>query len=96
MDLLITMKLSNRSLWNHIFPITSLKIVENIILVRDMPGPDMDKVEYVTPSRYGVSSSILLAPIKLLQLLRASLVVEALTDPFISALSTWLSGIYCR
>jgi len=74
MDLLITMKLSNRSLWNHIFPITSLKIVENIILVRDMPGPDMDKVEYVTPSRYGVSSSILLAPIKLLQLLRASLV----------------------
>lgn len=74
MRLLITMKLSDRSLWNHIFPITSLKIVENITLVRDTPGPDMDKVEYVTPSRYRVTSSILLAPIKLLQMVQSSLV----------------------
>jgi len=74
MDLLVTMKLSDRSLWNHIFPITNLKIVENIILVRDTPGPDMDKIRYVTPSSYRVTASILTVPIKLVQLIWSSLV----------------------
>lgn len=74
MDLLVTMKLSDRSLWNHIFPITNLKIVENIILVRDTPGPDMDKIRYVTPSNYRVTASILTVPIKLVQLIWSSLV----------------------
>jgi glycosyltransferase involved in cell wall biosynthesis len=73
MRLLVTMKLSDRSLWNHIFPITCLKNVENITLVRDTPGPDMDKIRYATPSRYGVTLSFLMAPIKLLQLIRSSL-----------------------
>lgn len=74
MKLLVTMKLSDRSLWNHIFPITCLKNVENITLVRDTPGPDMDKIRYVTPSRYRVTSSFLMVPIKLLQLIQSSLV----------------------
>ena len=74
MKLLVTMKLSNGSLWNHIFPITGLKNVEGITLVRDTPGPDMEKIRFVTPSSYGVTSSLLQVPIKLLQLLRASLV----------------------
>jgi len=74
MDLLVTMKLSDRSLWNHIFPITNLKIVENITLVRDTPGPDMDKIRYVTPSSYRVTAPILTVPIKLVQLIWSSLV----------------------
>jgi glycosyltransferase involved in cell wall biosynthesis len=74
MKLLVTMKLSNGSLWNHIFPITGLKNVESITLVRDTPGPDMEKVRFVTPSSDGMTSPLLQVPIKLLQLLRASLV----------------------
>lgn len=74
MDLLVTMKLSNRSLWNHIFPITNLKIVENITLVRDVPGPDIDKIGYVIPSRYIFTLSHSTALIKLLLLIRYSLV----------------------
>lgn len=74
MKLLITLKLSDRSLRNHIFPITTLKNVEDITIVRDTPGPDMDKVRYATPSHYGVTSSLLMVPIKLFQLIRSSLV----------------------
>jgi glycosyltransferase involved in cell wall biosynthesis len=74
MKLLVTMKLSDRSLWNHIFPITCLENVESITLVRDAPGPDIDKIRYVTPSRYRVTSSFLMVPIKLLQLIQSSLV----------------------
>ena len=74
MKLLVTMKLSNGSLWNHIFPITGLKNVESITLVRDTPGPDMEKIRFVTPSSDGMTSPLLQVPIKLLQLLRASLV----------------------
>jgi len=73
MKFLITMKLLDRSLWNHIFPITNLKDVENITLVRDRPGPDIDKVRYVTPSRYGITSTHLMVPIKLFQLIWSSL-----------------------
>jgi glycosyltransferase involved in cell wall biosynthesis len=74
MKLLITMKLSDRSLWNHIFPITNLKVIENISLVRDTPGPDLDKVRYVTPSCFGVTSSLLMVPIKMFQLIWFSLI----------------------
>lgn len=74
MKLLITLKLSDRSLWNHIFPITTLKNVEDITIVRNTPGPDMDKVRYVTPSHYGVTSSPLMVLIKFFQLIRSSLI----------------------
>jgi len=46
MKLLITMKLADRNLKYHIYPITLLKEVDKIIIVRDRKGPEMDKVEY--------------------------------------------------
>jgi glycosyltransferase involved in cell wall biosynthesis len=76
MNLLITLKLSDRSLSNHILPITNLKYIENITIVRDTNGPDIKKVNYLTPSRRGAISAGLLVPIKLTQLVYASLVEE--------------------
>lgn len=71
MKLLITIKLSDRSMWNHIFPITNLKTIDKIIIVRDTSGPAMDKVSYlVTLSHLKVKNPILMAPIKLLQLVQ--------------------------
>lgn len=74
MKLLITMKLSDRSLWNHILPIANLKTIENITIVRDSPGPAMDKIQYVIPSCYGVTLSLLIVLKKLFQLIRSSLI----------------------
>ncbi len=71
MKLLITIKLSDRSMWNHISPITNLKTIKNITIVRDTPGLAMDKVRYlVTFSHHKVTSPILMIPIKLFQLVQ--------------------------
>lgn len=73
MKLLVTMKLSNRSLLNHLLPITNLKAIENITIVRDSPGPEIDKVRYITPFHTGTTLSFLFAPQKLFQLVQLSL-----------------------
>lgn len=49
MNLLITMKLSNRNMMYHIYPITLLDEVDKVIIVRDMRGPDINKVQYYCP-----------------------------------------------
>lgn len=66
------MKLSDRSVWNHIFPITNLKDIESITIVRDVPGPEMMKVRYVTPRGKRTTSSILRFPIRLGSMIRFS------------------------
>lgn len=73
MKLLLTMKLSDRSLWYHISPITKLQKIEDITVIRDTPGPRINKVKYPNPSRYGLTSPYLTIPIKLLQLILSSL-----------------------
>ncbi len=73
MKLLLTMKLSDRSMKNHIYPITKLDGVDKIIVVRDRPGEDISKVEYLTPSHYGISSPVLMVFFKLFFLFRSSL-----------------------
>jgi hypothetical protein len=42
MKILITMKLSDRSLKYHIHPLTLLKEVDKIIIVRDTEGPKIE------------------------------------------------------
>lgn len=74
MKLLITMRLSDQSLWNHIYPITRLNVVESITIVRNYPGPYIDNVRYIAPPQYGVLSSLLMVLMKLLQLIRLSLI----------------------
>lgn len=49
MNILITMKLADRSLKYHILPLTLLSEIDKIILVRDKKGPLLDKVEYYCP-----------------------------------------------
>ena len=73
MNLIVLMKLSDRSLTNHIFPITKLECIDNITIVRDVPGQDIRKVTYLTPSRFGKTSSVLMVPVKLYYLIHASL-----------------------
>lgn len=74
MKLLMTMKLSDRSVWNHIFPITNLGNIENIIIVRDTPGPVIDKVKYIIPAYHEKIPGFFLIPIKLFHLIRLSLI----------------------
>ena len=54
MKLLITMKLADRSLEHFIYPITLLKEVEKILLVRDKKGPWMNKVDYYCPPSWSL------------------------------------------
>jgi glycosyltransferase involved in cell wall biosynthesis len=67
------MKLSDRSVWNHIFPVTSLKKINNIFIIRDTPGPDINKVKYISSGYRGGVWAALTVPIKLIRLLHLSL-----------------------
>lgn len=73
MKLLVTMKLGDRSLGNHIKPITDLETIDTITIVRDTKGPDIPKVRYVSPSQQEVALPLFMFPIKMFQLLRLSL-----------------------
>lgn len=59
MKLLITMKLSDRSLKQHIDPIVLLEEVDEILLVRDKKGPDISKVKYYCAPTWVASFPIL-------------------------------------
>ena len=74
MNLLITMKLSDRSLWNHIFPITHLNDISTITIIRDTSGIPVPKVRYITPFHDRVTESHLMVLIKGLQILWYSLI----------------------
>lgn len=74
MKLLITMKLSDRSVLNHIHPITTLENIERIFLVRDTSGSDIEKVKYIVPSYQRKFSYYIQIPIKLFHLIRLSII----------------------
>jgi len=59
MKLLITMKLADRSLKYHIYPITLLKEVDEIIIVRDRQGPPIEKVGYYCPPKWTLKFPIM-------------------------------------
>ena len=73
MKLLITMKLADRSLKYHIYPITLLKEVDKIIIVRDRKGPEMDKVEYYCPPSWTLKFPILALFFKFLLMIYLSI-----------------------
>jgi len=74
MNLLITMRLSDRSVWNHIFPITHLNGISTITIIRDISGIPIDKVRYITPFHDRVPESHLMVLIKGLQIMWYSLI----------------------
>ena len=59
MKLLITMKLADRSLEHFIYPITLMKEVKKIIIVRDTKGNEIDKVTYYCPPNWSLKLPIL-------------------------------------
>lgn len=69
----MTLKLTDRSVSNHISPITQLDEVQRIRIVRDTPGAAIEKVEYVCPIQSRFRSPFFLAPIKLFHLIRISI-----------------------
>lgn len=52
MKLLITMKLADRNMMHHIYPITLLNRVDKIMVVRDTKGPEINKVQYNCPPKW--------------------------------------------
>jgi glycosyltransferase involved in cell wall biosynthesis len=67
------MKLTDRSVWNHISPIVSLDIVEEIHIIRDRHGPEINKVRYTSPRDKRPWSALLMVPAKFYYLVRFSL-----------------------
>lgn len=72
MRILLTMKLADRSMANHVQPIAALERIERIVLVRDTPGPQIDKVTAITPTGQ-TTSPVITGLKKLFRLLRSSL-----------------------
>ena len=72
MKIIMTMKLTDRSVWNHVYPISTLKQVKRIMIVRDAPGFDIGKVCYVAPFVSWHLPPVFLAPFRLIQLIRLS------------------------
>lgn len=78
MNLLITMKLSDRSVWNHIYPVTNLNKIRKITLVRDTSGVPIPKVTYITPFHDRVTELHLMTLVKGLQIMWYSLIEKPL------------------
>lgn len=55
MNLLVTMKLSDRTVLSHIYPISLVNEVENIYIVRDTKGPNINKVKYYCPPKWSLN-----------------------------------------
>ena len=73
MKLLVIMKLGDRNLKYHIYPITLLKEVDKIIIVRDTKGPEMNKVEYYCPPSWTLKFPILALFFKFLLMIYLSI-----------------------
>jgi Glycosyltransferase len=54
MNILVTGKLADRSLLHHVYPLTLLKDVDEILIVRDTPGSAANKIKYYCPPRYSL------------------------------------------
>ena len=59
MKLLITMKLADRNMMHHIYPITLLDKVDKIMVVRDTKGPEINKVQYNCPPKWTLKIPII-------------------------------------
>ncbi|MGM0771765.1 MAG: glycosyltransferase [Halobacteriota archaeon] len=59
MKLLIALKLADRNMMHHLYPITLLDEMEKLIVVRDKNGPDIDKVEYYCPPSWTLKIPII-------------------------------------
>lgn len=59
MKLLITMKLADRNMMHHIYPITFLDQVDKIMVVRDTKGPEINKVHYNCPPKWTLKIPII-------------------------------------
>lgn len=59
MKLLITMKLADRNMMHHIYPITLLDKVDEIMVVRDTKGPEINKVQYNCPPKWTLKVPII-------------------------------------
>jgi glycosyltransferase involved in cell wall biosynthesis len=67
------MKLADRSLEHFIYPITLLKEVEKILLVRDTKGPGMNKVDYYCPPSWSLRFPIVALFFKFLLIIYLSI-----------------------
>ncbi len=67
------MKLGNKNLKDHVFPISKIKTIESITIVRDHRGPDIEKVRYVSPFLKEDTSPLLTFSLKLYHLVRLAL-----------------------
>jgi glycosyltransferase involved in cell wall biosynthesis len=73
MRLLITMKLMDINLKNHIFPLTQIDTIESILIVRDKKGPILDKVEYYCPPEWSLKIPLLNFFIKFFLMMKLSI-----------------------
>jgi glycosyltransferase involved in cell wall biosynthesis len=54
MNILITLKLSDLNLHNHLYPLTKIDEINEIFIVRDYPGPKIEKVKYYCPPSWSL------------------------------------------
>lgn len=67
------MKLSDRSMMYHIYPITLLDEVDTVMVVRDTQGPDIDKVQYYCPPNWTLKYPVIAFLCKFLLMIRLSI-----------------------
>lgn len=73
MNLLVCMKLSDRNLKYHIYPISLLGEVDRILIVRDQEGPEINKVEYYCPPKCCLKMPVFALFVKFLIMIYLSL-----------------------
>ena len=73
MKLIVTMKLSDRNLLYHIYPLSLVEGMEKIIVIRDSMGPDIKKVEYICPPKWTLKFPPAAFFIKMVQLIYISI-----------------------
>lgn len=71
--LIVAMKLIDRNLMYHIYPLSLVENVEEIIIIRDHPGPDIEKVKYICPPKWALKFPPLAFLIKMLQVIYISI-----------------------
>jgi glycosyltransferase involved in cell wall biosynthesis len=71
--LIVTMKLSDRNLLYHIYPLSLVEDIKKIIIIRDHLGPDIKRVKYICPPKWALKFPPLAFFIKMLQLIYISI-----------------------
>jgi len=71
--IIVTMKLSDRNLMYHIYPLSLIECIDQIIIVRDTVGPNIKKVRYICPPQWALKFPPVAFLIKLVQLIYTSM-----------------------